>query len=185
MRRTRRDYVCDQRFVGQKPAKHGFLGSDWMSKSVAQNNQVMARLRSDSAKTKRETTRKTSSASRVCKNGKSGATVAKNSVSSKASLRSVKREIEPAADSLQKSTKCCDKSTDEPSRNGEFFDNILDVLPLQKWLRPIFCWSVAAIAVKVVMNQWCLLKLRNTQGGFVPNSGALKRFSIRGVNGGN
>ena len=92
----------------------------------------MARLRSDSAKTKRETTRKTSSASRVCKNGKSAATVAKNSVSSKASLRSVKHEIEPAADSLQKSTKCCDKATDEPFRNGEFFDNILDVLPLQK-----------------------------------------------------
>lgn len=80
----------------------------------------MARLRSDSAKTKKETTRKTSTASRGCKNGKSSATVTKDPISSKANVRSVKREIKPPADSLQKSTKSGGKATDEALKNGEF-----------------------------------------------------------------
>ena len=80
----------------------------------------MARLRSDSAKTKKETTRKTSTASRVCKNDKSSATVAKNPISSKARVQSVKREIEPPSDSLQKSTKSSGIATDEALKNGEF-----------------------------------------------------------------
>lgn len=78
----------------------------------------MARLRSDSAKPKKETTRKTSTASRVCKNDKSSATVAKNPISSKVRVQSVKREIEPPADSLQKSTKSSGKATNEALKNG-------------------------------------------------------------------
>lgn len=92
----------------------------------------MAKKRSGSGKTKKENTKKTSSASRVCKNSKSNANETKNSRSSKARLRSTKREVKPTDDPLQRSTTNCDESKDVANKNGKLSFSLKVLLTVTK-----------------------------------------------------